>query len=87
MIDLCLETDFWRTERVCAWELNVKGEYSTFIAFSIVSLSCDAKMGRGVGGRIYGDPCGPRMVARQRMMSLSSIGLALERVVSKSTSP
>ena len=72
MIDLCLETNFWRTERICAWELNVKSEHSTFIPFHNVNYNCD------VNGK-YGDPCGPRMVARQRMISLSSIGLALER--------
>ena len=39
MIDLCLETNFWRTERVCAWELNVKREDSTFIPFPVSTIT------------------------------------------------
>ena len=62
--------------------IECQGRTRPLHTFSIVSVNCEAKM-----GVMYGDPWGPRMVARQRMMSLSSIGLALERVVSKSTSP
>ena len=47
MIDLCLETNFWRTERVCAWELNVKREHSTFIPFPL-STTTVMRMGNTV---------------------------------------
>lgn len=71
MIYLRLESNLWSTEGICGGKLDVKSEYSSFVSIDLLAV------GEMQVAVYYGDPCGPRMVARQCMISASSSGLAL----------
>lgn len=76
MIYLRLESNFWGTEGIRDGKLNVECEHSSLV--SVVPIS---RMWERREWEEYGDPCGPRMVARQCIMSASSSGLALPIIV------
>jgi hypothetical protein len=70
MVDRRAEADLGRGEGICGREGDVEQKCPAFIARRVSIAGMQA---------VYGEPCGPKMVAFHVMISVSSTGAALHR--------